>query len=88
MARHIEVCPFCNNTHLHIKSHLLSHNVICQTCKATGPRYKSIENAIKNWNTISKQLKQSRLLDYDDMKCRINNLEHTLKDMYLDMTGV
>lgn len=58
MATLIEPCPFCNSGHLHIAHHLVSHSVVCQSCKSKGPQRRVLEDAVLDWNHTSRLLRQ------------------------------
>lgn len=58
MAILIEPCPFCNSGHQHIHHHLMSHSVVCQSCKSKGPQRRVLEDAVAEWNHTSKIIRQ------------------------------
>jgi len=58
MTTLIEPCPFCNSGHLHITHHLVSHSVVCQSCKSKGPQRRVLEDAVLDWNHTSRLLRQ------------------------------
>jgi len=53
-------CPFCFGAKPNLANHLISFQVICQTCHATGPKKQSKKDAIISWNQLSEDLARSR----------------------------
>lgn len=81
MATHVENCPFCDGDHLHISRHLMSHSVVCQTCRATGPHRRLQEDAVLEWNQTSKLLRQSRLGETRQVHGRLHELEDAVRNL-------
>jgi len=56
MTQDIENCPFCSDAHLHISHLRLTFFVVCQHCNGSGPRRRRIEDAVDQWNRLSRAL--------------------------------
>mgnify|MGYP000551055314 CR=1 FL=1 len=81
MATLIEPCPFCSSGHLHIRHQLLSHSVVCQTCKSTGPHRRQLEDAVLEWNHASKRLRHSAPPDTPQIYGRLTELEDAVRNL-------
>jgi len=81
MAILIEPCPFCNSGNLHISHRLMSHTVICQTCKSCGPHRRSVENALLEWNHTAKLLSQARYHGEPQVYGQLHELEDAVRNL-------
>ncbi len=81
MATLIEPCPFCRSGHLHINHHLLSHSVACQSCKASGPHRRSMEDAVMEWNHTSRLLRKAHASGSPQVYGRLNELEDAVRNL-------
>ena len=85
LSRKIERCPFCNSSDLTVISRFLVHRVSCNTCKSNGPRDKTLERAISNWNAISNRMHENRQKESNELMGRITSLENFVERMALDL---
>jgi hypothetical protein len=81
MATSIENCPFCDGDHLHISRHLMSHSVVCQTCRSTGPHRRLQEDAVLEWNQTSKLLGLARVGGERQVHGRLHELEDAVRNL-------
>ena len=88
MATRIEPCPFCGAEHNHISHNMLAFYVVCQHCNSSGPRRRKVDTAIRDWNALSINIRQSR--DIEEKSARIeallshlHQLEHEVKSVLL-----
>lgn len=68
----LKSCPFCGSTHVHVKEvkkvFYRTYRVECWCCGAGAGSIKSIESAVKWWNT--RAIDQNELLDIaEDLDC-------------------
>jgi Lar family restriction alleviation protein len=61
MTQDIENCPFCGDSHIHISHLRLTFFVVCQHCNGSGPRRRRIEDAVDQWNRLSRALAMARI---------------------------
>jgi Lar family restriction alleviation protein len=60
MSDDIENCPFCGDAHIHIAHLRMTFFVVCQHCNGSGPRRHQIEDAVDQWNRLSRALARAR----------------------------
>ncbi len=81
MASNLEPCPFCGSCNMHISHHLLSRAVCCQHCKATGPHRRTTEEAVLNWNRVSKCARQQVQPPNPQIHGHLHNLEDAVRSL-------
>lgn len=81
MAIPIEPCPFCNSNNLHISHRIVSHAIVCESCKSSGPHRRSAENALREWNQASKLLMHGRSVKEPSVHNHLHELEDTVKSL-------
>jgi len=81
MATLIEPCPFCNSGNLHISHRLMSHTVICQTCKSSGPHRRDLESSLLEWNHTAKLLRQARCHGEPQVHGHLHELEDAVRNL-------
>lgn len=81
MATLIEPCPFCDSHYLHISNRLLSHAVICESCKSSGPHRRDTKSAVQEWNQTSKLLRQARTQRAPELHGRLHELEDAVRNI-------
>lgn len=65
MTQDIENCPFCGDAHIHIAHQRMTFFVVCQHCNGSGPRRHQIEDAVDQWNRLSRALARARAISDD-----------------------
>ena len=78
---HIEPCPFCQGNHLHISNHLFSHSVACESCKASGPHRRLLDDALRDWNHASKLLRKSRAAAPTQVFGKLDDVEEAVRNL-------
>lgn len=71
-------CPYCLENSPKIAVHLISYQVVCQHCLATGPSKSSRKDAAMAWNALSDELSNSREWYANDFANRLKELEESL----------
>ena len=59
----LEPCPFCGNTEASMQQSLLKYRVICDSCKAFGPRCRSYYQALMQWEHQSRELRLEKSIE-------------------------
>lgn len=88
MATMLEPCPFCDSLHLHISQHLMSHSVTCQSCKGSGPHKQLLDDAIGDWNTLSRLATRARTAENARLHGRLHDLEDAVRNLASELRCV
>ena len=57
MSKPISTCPFCGSSDfLQVEKREFSFYVLCETCGSSGPRRHLFEDAVADWNELSKSV--------------------------------
>ena len=88
MASHLEPCPFCGSSNMHINRHLLSRAVCCQHCKGSGPHKKQLEDAITEWNLTARLLFKARRSESVRVYGRLHELEDAVRNLATELRCV
>ncbi|WP_281647467.1 Lar family restriction alleviation protein [Parendozoicomonas sp. Alg238-R29] len=59
----LEPCPFCGGTQGSVHHQVFSHRVICKTCNACGPRCRTQEQALLQWEHQSRELRLEKTIE-------------------------
>ncbi len=86
MASVIELCPFCNSSHLQVTHHLFSYAVSCQACKARGPSKDSFNAAVDQWNVAADTMLKGKHQRQDYIDSRTQALEATIRRLVGQLT--
>ncbi len=50
-------CPYCNSKRLHmVVASFTTHKVVCEQCRCSGPQRRTSNDAIIEWNHVSRQV--------------------------------
>ncbi|MTI14508.1 Lar family restriction alleviation protein [Sansalvadorimonas verongulae] len=59
----LEPCPFCNSANGTVQHLLLWYRVICENCRAYGPKSRSYHQALSQWEHQSRELRLEKSIE-------------------------
>jgi hypothetical protein len=75
-------CPYCKHHQVKCCHTFFGYYLQCTNCKASGPKFRELQKAIRSWNQLSISIEQIR---HHDLLNRMNKMESRVNQLSLDV---
>ena len=85
MLENFNRCPFCASHHIKHCQSIFRFFVECSSCKAAGPRSRTLARAINLWNDLSNRLELLGQIKNNDLLTRLAKMENQVQQLEVEL---